>query len=245
MGDGTETTRSRPVTVTGLGGAVARLSLGYNHSCINLSDGRVQCWGDNRNLQLGDGTRTNKSRPVFVLQACPGTARADCTDQLTGVSLLVCDGNICYAGADVNDVRGRYWGGATTPSGWAGFAAENTYYFGRRSTSFGEAVTGYLRQTMPGVLETRFYGRSEWGNGLGGFTYSYPVPAGVPSIRGATISTEFTQVVGPVQEQMPSCGLKSDGVYCWGRTAEGRLAAAGLSDITPVPTRMSDPGPLE
>jgi alpha-tubulin suppressor-like RCC1 family protein len=37
--------------------------------CAVLSTGRVDCWGDNQEGQLGDGTTTNSDVPVAVLAA--------------------------------------------------------------------------------------------------------------------------------------------------------------------------------
>jgi alpha-tubulin suppressor-like RCC1 family protein len=40
---------------------------GGAHSCIVLSTGVVQCWGDNGYSEIGDGTTTERSAPVNVL----------------------------------------------------------------------------------------------------------------------------------------------------------------------------------
>jgi alpha-tubulin suppressor-like RCC1 family protein len=34
--------------------------------CVLLTNAAVKCWGNNGNGQLGDGTRTNRTRPVAV-----------------------------------------------------------------------------------------------------------------------------------------------------------------------------------
>ena len=36
------------------------------HACVRLADGGISCWGYNNNGQLGDGTKTNASKPVAV-----------------------------------------------------------------------------------------------------------------------------------------------------------------------------------
>ena len=56
-----------PVTVA-LAGPAIDVSSGLRHSCAVLSDGRVQCWGYNRQGQLGDATFIDRAEPVFVLQ---------------------------------------------------------------------------------------------------------------------------------------------------------------------------------
>ncbi len=65
LGDGTTVDRTRPVRVLGLPlPAISRISAGDSHSGVVLSDGSVWMWGLNANGQLGDGTRTNRARPV-------------------------------------------------------------------------------------------------------------------------------------------------------------------------------------
>lgn len=56
-----------PVTVV-LAGPAIDVSSGLRHSCAVLADGRVQCWGYNRQGQLGDATFVDRADPVFVMQ---------------------------------------------------------------------------------------------------------------------------------------------------------------------------------
>lgn len=65
LGDGTNTDRTTPVTVSGLGNAVA-ISPGVEHTCALLGDGTIRCWGFNGYGQLGDGTQMDRSAPVPV-----------------------------------------------------------------------------------------------------------------------------------------------------------------------------------
>jgi alpha-tubulin suppressor-like RCC1 family protein len=66
LGDGTNTNRYTPVSVSGLTNAVA-IAAGGDHTCALLSDGTAKCWGYNYHGQLGDGTNTNRYTPVSVL----------------------------------------------------------------------------------------------------------------------------------------------------------------------------------
>ena len=66
VGDGSNTTRSVPVDVSGLGAGVAAVSTGFQHSCALTSAGTAKCWGYNTYGQLGDGTSTGKNVPVDV-----------------------------------------------------------------------------------------------------------------------------------------------------------------------------------
>ena len=65
LGDGTTTSRYRPVVVNGLSAASAIVA-GSDHSCALAFDGVVSCWGWNDQGQLGDRTTISRSQPVAV-----------------------------------------------------------------------------------------------------------------------------------------------------------------------------------
>jgi alpha-tubulin suppressor-like RCC1 family protein len=53
------------VAVSGLS-RVSAISAGGNHTCALLSGGTAECWGDNLNGQLGNGTEKDSSVPVQI-----------------------------------------------------------------------------------------------------------------------------------------------------------------------------------
>ena len=65
LGDGTTTTRSTPVTVSGLNN-VKSVTSSFHYNCALNNDGTVKCWGINNSGQLGDGTTVNRIAPVAV-----------------------------------------------------------------------------------------------------------------------------------------------------------------------------------
>src|SRR5207244_3851880 len=66
VGNGDSTTDvTLPVTVTGLTG-VADLTAGWYHTCAQMPDHTVRCWGRNGRGALGDGTVNSASTPVQV-----------------------------------------------------------------------------------------------------------------------------------------------------------------------------------
>ena len=45
-----------PIAVSGLDGGVGALTAGWHHTCAQMLDGRVLCWGRNDKGQLGRDT---------------------------------------------------------------------------------------------------------------------------------------------------------------------------------------------
>lgn len=66
LGDGTNTPRSTPVTVSGLSGATA-IAVGGDHSCALIGLTGMKCWGYNGYGQLGIGNTDNQSTPASVV----------------------------------------------------------------------------------------------------------------------------------------------------------------------------------
>lgn len=106
---------------TRLSGVIA-VAGGEHHSLALKNDGTVWAWGSNANGKLGDGTETDRARPVQVLTA-PGTP-------LTGIVAIAAGGEFSLAldnqGAvyawGINEV-GQLGNGSSSP-GFRAFAAQ-------------------------------------------------------------------------------------------------------------------------
>jgi alpha-tubulin suppressor-like RCC1 family protein len=66
LGRGNLTNSVVPATVTALAGTATALVAGAQHTCALISGGAMQCWGNNANGQLGDGSTTRATEPVTV-----------------------------------------------------------------------------------------------------------------------------------------------------------------------------------
>lgn len=72
-------TGARPMLVNA---SVKSLAMGGKHACALLEDGGVQCWGDNTQGQLGDGSTTDSAAPVLV-HALPPAIEIRASDRTT------------------------------------------------------------------------------------------------------------------------------------------------------------------
>ena len=84
--------RANAAAMTGF----TKVSAGSDFTCAVKTDGTVWCWGLNTSGQLGDGTTTNRNRPVQV-SGLTGVAdvdnQSDYACALKTIGTVVCWGN--------------------------------------------------------------------------------------------------------------------------------------------------------
>jgi alpha-tubulin suppressor-like RCC1 family protein len=99
LGDGSTTSSSTPVNVSGLSSGATAISAGGNHTCA-VDGGAAKCWGRNSKGQLGDGTTTGSSTPVSVSDLSAGVTAISAGDShscaLTTGGRALCWGSNVY-----------------------------------------------------------------------------------------------------------------------------------------------------
>lgn len=67
LGDGTfgdDNIKNTPVDVSKLTSGVNAIAAGYHHTCALTQSGKLKCWGNNGNGQLGNGDTSSRNIPV-------------------------------------------------------------------------------------------------------------------------------------------------------------------------------------
>jgi hypothetical protein len=111
LGDGTTVPRRlRPVAVDGLRHLMA-VAAGGAHSCALTVAGAMTCWGENDQLQLGDGTTVNRRHPVGVVGLGRGVSAialgSSHTCAVTTVGRVACWGTNHYGKLGDGTLFGR------------------------------------------------------------------------------------------------------------------------------------------
>ena len=215
IGDGTTTNSAIPVSVGISNVSNVDASSSGMHTCALLTDGSLKCWGWNDSGQLGNGTTTNSSIPVFV------------TGITNAISVSAGELHTCavLSGGSV-----KCWGSNT--SGQLG-----------DGSSLSQGVTpSYIPVTVTGINSALSVSSGAvhtcallsdgtvkcWGTeNANGTTTPSSLPVSVSGMNNA---------IGISSGWSHSCALISDGsVRCWGLNAYGELGNnTTTSSATPV-----------
>ncbi|RZO66322.1 MAG: hypothetical protein EVA89_00475 [Sandaracinaceae bacterium] len=182
---------------------VVDVELGFAHACARAEDGRVWCWGLNRDGELGDGTRADRLRPVRVRELPPSVGVALGVGHSCSVSR---EGEVHCWGADHAEQLGD------GPHSW-----DDPDRVPASSVPVRVAIASVQAiASSAAALHTcalhRDGGVSCWGSaGRGqvgpveGRSLATPVPVAVPPMRDVVVGQSHT------------CALARDGgAYCWG-----------------------------
>ena len=223
LGDGSTTSRTTPVAVTGLpsGARLSMISAGGDHACGVTTDGQVYCWGGNMQAQLGnrflalpltgDPTlRTVQGPEYCVTQGAQCSRRALPIEGLpAGVRFSTVSAGTYHTCALSIDGAAYCWGsnnwgklGIGIPSG-----SGPERCFGTTIEMEGGRVVGGL--TIDGDCSTR------------------PLPV-VGNLSFSAISAGAG--IGIADNGGQTCGITTDHkAYCWGVGTGGQLGGGPLT----------------
>ncbi len=192
------------------------ISAGLLHTCGLVGDGMAYCWGYNERGQLGDGSRTTRTRPVRVLGTVNYgiiSAGGQHTCALSG-SKIYCWGLNLSGQLGDGTAKDR-----ATPA-----AISSTVAF----THVEAGATANCALTAEG--RAYCWGRNADGQLGDGTFIDRPTPVEV------TGSLAFRVIrVGAFH----TCGLTLAGeAYCWGRNESGQLGNNGVED-SPIPVKVA------
>lgn len=206
LGDGTYTQRNTPIDVVGLTSGVVAISAGTDHTCAQLADGSVRCWGRNDiGGQLGNGNAINSPTPVSVIGLdAPVLSLAaggyfSCAREAVGVE--------CWG----DNVFGELADGTTF-----------SQYFPTRVANLSSDVSALAMGMFHGCAidsgRARCWGSDAFGQvGNGGRNYEHPAP----------VLTEVIRIAAATQGDFPS----TDGVS----TGSGEVVVFESSATTLAP----------
>lgn len=217
LGDGTTTSRTTPVDVSGLASGVASVSAGYRHTCAVTTGGGVRCWGHNIYGQLGDGTTTGpelcsgdpcSKTPIDVSGLTTGVAAVSAgtngTCSRTTSSGVKCWGQICGNGSyDYCPTPVDVCADASCAAALSGVGAvsSGSYHACALTTAGGAKCWG-----------VNFVG--QLGNGQSGYAVAWPVD----------VSGLASGVTAISAGQDDTCAVTAGGAAkCWGWNYYGQL----------------------
>ena len=193
----------------------AIIAAGSGHSCL-LTEGRVSCWGNNDNGQLGDGSFENRASPGFVAGDFSFSQIAAGFSHSCG---LTSGGEIyCWGGNE----SGQLGDGTSQP----------------RTAPVHISSSGTFRMVRAGQYHTCAVTNSRavmcWGQNAEG-----QLGDGSRGRRSSPATVELNGRVDALAVGWKhTCALTSDGAaWCWGNNDSGQLGDGTMTAKT-VPTRV-------
>jgi alpha-tubulin suppressor-like RCC1 family protein len=181
------------------------LAAGWEHTCAAI-EGRVACWGQGDEGQLGQGDREPSATPLAV--NLPGPATALSSARFHSCALVA--GDVYCWGAGNNGLLGT----GNTDDSLVPVPVENL-------PSQVDSVVASADRSCALAAGTAYC----WGHDHAG-------DLGTPG-SGGWVAETVTTVSGLSQLSLAlsvSCGLVSGGVKCWGKGAKGQLGDGLFSD---------------
>ena len=221
LGDGTTTSRSPPVAVSGLSSGVKAIAAGGSHTCAVTDSGSVLCWGDNGFGQSGNGPSHASSIPVAVSLLSSGMQAIAAGDYHTCV-LNDSGGALCWG----RNIYGELGNGTT---------ANNSPPESVSGLSSGvQAITASNRHTcaVTGSGSLLCWGENKLGLLGDGTTTDRHTPVAVIGLSNGiqTVAAGYSH----------TCTVTdSGGALCWGFNGYGQVGDGTTTDRS-VPIAVSE-----
>jgi alpha-tubulin suppressor-like RCC1 family protein len=182
------------------------------HSCAITRGGALQCWGDNANGQLGDGTTTASARPVAVRGFAAGVTAIAAGDRYT-CALTTAGGVSCWGYNEFGQLGNGTTSDSASPVDVTGLANGISAIAARGEHTCALTVAGGVK----------CWGANINGQLGDGSTTNSPTPVDVVGLA--------TGIIAITTGGEHTCALRTDGaVKCWGWNAAGQLGDGTTTD---------------
>jgi alpha-tubulin suppressor-like RCC1 family protein len=224
-----------PVEVVNIEEAI-QVSAGAENACALLSSGHVECWGQAKGGELGDGNESGPSKCVTGGEGTEGSGETACSAtpiEVTGVSTatqvsvggdhacaLLSSGQVeCWGDGDLGNGNKT---GSDTPVPVSGISTATEIAAGGRNYTCALLSSG----------QVECWGRENAGGELGNGTKT---ESDVPSkVTGITDATQVTAGFGH------ACARLSSGhAECWGEGFDGQLGNGTTTKHQDVPVEVA------
>ncbi len=213
VGDGSLIDKATPGTLGAIAGDVQSLALGGAHTCALMTSGNVQCWGQNADGQLGNGTKMDSAIPTQVT-AVAGDAQAIAAGDNHTCALLYGGEVKCWGANNSNQLGASSGWNALAPVTVPGLGADVVTIEARGNHSCALTSAGNV---------------SCWGSNPSGSSSPTWVQGLAADVQAISLGTNHT------------CALLTTGaMQCWGNNETGQYGDG--TGVSKGPTPISSLG---
>jgi alpha-tubulin suppressor-like RCC1 family protein len=231
LGDGTVNPDSpTPVEVIGNATNWAQVAAGSEHTCALKTNGRLFCWGDDDEGQLGDGI-AGPDNPVPVQVTGNATNWAEVSAGEFHTCARKTSGRVFCWGVDSEGQLGD--GTVGSP-----FEQPTPVQVAGNATSWASLAKVATQSNHICARKTNgrlfCWGEDDDGR-LGDGTIGLPAESAVP-VKVTGNATNWKRVTGG---RVHTCALKRNGrIFCWGRDDSGQLGDGIVGPNTAIPVQV-------
>ena len=190
-----------------------QVGIGYSHACILLADHTINCWGSNKQSQLGTASAGDSATPVPV-KLLSNVQYVAVGDGLTFA--LLNDGTVSFWGTHISAFDSAT-GVSTTvatqyPTPFEGLSAVKNIAAGGRGNGCATLADGSARCWAQNDM-------GQLGNGTYDFSASPAVVSGLSGASGIDMGYAF------------ACAPTASAVKCWGNNFNGSIGSYPNSTV--------------